>query len=223
MTETIFTVVLADDHPLVLRGLSDLIKGAGGFTIAATASDGADALEAILREKPDVAVLDVNMPRLTGIDVLRKLTRSDVPTKIVFLSATMTDSQVLDSVTAGVSGLVLKDSAPEYLVDCLRVVAAGGKWLPTNRVNEALVRETRRRREGYFLEQQLTTRELEIAKLVAEGLPNKTLARELKLSEATVKLHLHNIYQKLGVANRTELAARALRSAGTPKTRARRP
>lgn len=217
MTRPAVTLVIADAHPLLLHGLSELIKSVDGISILATAPDGKAALKAVLREKPDVVVLDVNIPQLNGIDILRKLSRNAVATKVIFLSATMADSQVLDSVIAGVSGIVFKDCAPEYLVDCLRVVAAGGKCLPLNRVNESLVSESRLRREEYIFERLLSPRETAIVKLVAIGLPNKVLALKLKLSEATVKLHLRNIYKKLGITNRTELAARALKPAQMAK------
>ena len=203
-------VVLADDHPVVLQGLSSLLRAEGNFEVLATLPNGAAALKAIRDFGPDVAVLDLSMPEMTGIEVLNAVTAEGLVTKVIILTAEAGDSQVLAAVAGGVRGIMLKDAAPDALAQCIRHVAEGGRWLPHDLVDEALSRESGRRTQADRLGSSLTVREREVVLLVAEGLSNKEVARKLKVSEGTVKIHLHNIYQKLEVTNRTALAAMAL-------------
>jgi DNA-binding NarL/FixJ family response regulator len=211
------SVLLADDHPLILQALGDLIAGQPDFDVAASAANGAEALEIMRRLRPAIAVLDVNMPQLSGIDVLRLAGRENIPSKAIFLTAVLSDKDVVEAMAAGAWGIVLKQSAPETLIDCMRAVACGRKWLPADLVNPALQRETRRRNDQKRMEEALTQREIQIVGLAATGMPNKVIARQLNLSEGTVKLHLHNIYSKLGVSNRTELTALALDPGAGPE------
>jgi DNA-binding NarL/FixJ family response regulator len=203
-------VLLADDHPVVLAGLRELIAAKDGFQVAATATNGEEALRALRELKPDLAVLDVSMPDMTGLDVLAVLNSEGLDIPVVFLTATASDEQIAAAVTLGVRGIVLKDAAPDSLIQCLRTIADGGRWLPPEVVDAALSRESERRLEAHRVEQSMTSREREIALLVAKGMSNKEIGRKLSVSEGTVKIHLHNIYQKLGVSNRTSLAALAL-------------
>jgi DNA-binding NarL/FixJ family response regulator len=215
MTELRWTVILADDHPLVLRGLTQLIATRPQFEMVSTATDGHGALAAIRQLAPDVAVLDVNMPKLSGLDVLRAAVADRLSTRIVFLTASLTDERMLEAVNLGIYGIVLKDSAPESLLDCLDQVVAGGRWLGDELVQTAIRRETARRRNSRGPIEALTTREAEVMRLVTSGLSNKQVARELALSEGTVKIHLHNVYRKLNLGSRTALTAYALgRAAG---------
>jgi DNA-binding NarL/FixJ family response regulator len=210
MTVLSWTVALADDHPLVLRGLAQLIATRPQFEIVATATDGNAAIDDIRRHAPDVAVVDVNMPKLSGLDVLRAAVTERLATRIVFLTASLTDERMLQAVNLGIYGIVLKDSAPESLLDCLDQVVAGGRWLAADLVQSALMRETARRRTGRGPIEALTTREAEVMRLVTSGLSNKQVARQLALSEGTVKIHLHNVYRKLNLGSRTALTAYAL-------------
>lgn len=210
MTALSWTVALADDHPLVLRGLAQLIATRPQFEIVSTAADGDAAIDDIRRHAPDVAVLDVNMPKLSGLDVLRAAVAERLATRIVFLTASLTDDRVLQAVNLGIYGIVLKDSAPESLLDCLDQVVAGGRWLAADLVQSALTRETARRRSSRGPIEALTTREAEVMRLVTSGLSNKQVARQLALSEGTVKIHLHNVYRKLNLGSRTALTAYAL-------------
>jgi DNA-binding NarL/FixJ family response regulator len=129
---------------------------------------------------------------------------------VVILTATASDGQLLRAIAGGAQGLVLKEEALTDLVQCIRAVAGGRPWLPSALVNAALERETGRRSATERLTHLLTTRERQIILLVAEGLSNKAVGRRLDLSEGTVKIHLHNVYQKLQVNNRTSLAALAI-------------
>ena len=210
-TPSVTTILLADDHPLILRSLADLIGGYPEYALVASVADGEAALDAIRTHAPDLAILDVNMPKLSGIDLLRVVARDNLKTRIVFLTAELASEQVLDALAADVQGIVLKESAPETLIDCLAAVRAGSKWLPEDLVKAALESETRKRESEALFDRTLTPREGEIVRLAATGLVNKSIGRKLGVSEGTVKLHLHNIYRKLGVTNRTELAGLAIR------------
>jgi DNA-binding NarL/FixJ family response regulator len=205
---TTWTVALADDHPLVLRGLRDLIATRREFTVLSVASDGEAAMAEIKARKPDLAVLDVNMPKLNGLDVLRTVMRERLPTRIVFLTASLADERMLEAVNLGVYGIVFKDSAPESLLECLDHVILGERWLAGDVVQKALARQAQ-----WHVDNQgtavLTTREGEVMRLVASGLSNKHIARRLDLSEGTVKIHLHNVYRKLNLSSRTALTAYA--------------
>jgi two-component system, NarL family, nitrate/nitrite response regulator NarL len=203
-------VVIADDHPVVLSGLKSLIQLDAAFHVVESCQDGASALSAIRKARPDLAVLDINMPELSGLDVLAALRSDESPTRVVFLTASALDAHVVQAVASGAHGIMLKDAAADSLLDCLRKVAAGGRWLPEELINGALEREAGRRVEVERIEQVLTTREREIVMLAAEGLSNKQIARRLNVAEGTIKIHLHNVYQKLGVANRTAMSALAL-------------
>jgi len=144
---------------------------------------------------------------LNGLDVLSRITSDGLATKVIFLSATATDAQILTAITRGAKGIMLKDIAPESLADCVRQVAGGREWFPADIVDAAMERETGRRVQSKQLVQTLTPRERQVVVSLCEGNSNKMIARQLNLTEGTVKVHLSNIYNKLGVANRTALTA----------------
>jgi DNA-binding NarL/FixJ family response regulator len=217
------SILVADDHPYILQALEGLLGRQRGFEVIASVGDGPSALSMIRRLRPDIAVLDVNMPGLSGLDILRAIAKDKSRTRVVFLTAAITDGDVLEAVAAGIAGLVLKQSAPDTLIDCLRRIGSGGEWLPPELVKAALTRETKRREEERLLEQVLTAREVEVVRLAAIGLSNRSIAGKLGVTEGTVKLHLHNIYTKLGVSNRTELTAMALTPPGSKPLRTREP
>jgi DNA-binding NarL/FixJ family response regulator len=176
--------------------------------VVSLCSDGAAALEAIRKWSPNVAVLDVSMPGLSGLDMLSSIAANGLNTKVVILTATATDRQLLRAIAGGAQGIVLKEEAVAELVQCIRAVAEGRQWLPSALVNAALERE--KKRLSASPTQVLTIREREVVLLVAEGLSNKEIGRRLELSEGTIKIHLHNIYQKLNVNNRTSLTTLAI-------------
>jgi DNA-binding NarL/FixJ family response regulator len=203
-------VVLADDHPIVLGGLRALLQAEAGVEIVAAVPDGASALAVIRAHEPHIAVLDINMPRLSGLDVLEALEQDGLATRVVFLTGTASDEQIATAVERGAWGFLLKEHALDTLVQCLRTVAAGRRWLPEEVVAPAIRRATERREKDVQLARVLTAREYEIAGLVAQGLSNKHIARALAISEGTVKIHLHNTFEKLGGLNRTSLAVAVL-------------
>jgi DNA-binding NarL/FixJ family response regulator len=195
---------------VVLRGLVDVLESSGGMKVIAACADGVSAMDGIRKLAPDVAVIDIAMPDFPGLAILARIAAEEIKTKVVFLTASIADYQILASVTQGAKAIMFKDSAPEDLIDCVRTVAEGGTWFPPDLIDAALERESGRRVRTERIRKNLTVRELEVMRLVAEGLSNKQVARRIALSEGTVKIHLHNIYQKVGVANRTALTAFAL-------------
>lgn len=200
------TLVLADDHPLILKGLEHLFSQERDFTVLAACKDGEEALGAVRRHRPDVLILDMRMPGKDGLAVLREMKTEGLPTRAVLLCAELEVEQWLEATRLGVGGVVLKEMAPELLVTCVRKVHAGEPWL--ERRTAALAFETLLRRETGMRELAgvLTPREIQIARLVANGLENKAIGDALAVSEGTVKTHLHNIYDKLHVGSRVELA-----------------
>ena len=195
------TLVLADDHPIVLAGLQQLLSLERDFTVLATCGDGTAALAAARHHRPDILVLDMQMPGTNGLAVLRALHPDRLPTKAVVLTASIGGDDVLEAVRLGAQGLVLKEMAPHLLVQCIRKVAAGGQWLEREAMAQTLDRLMARETAAALL----TPRELAIVRLVAEGRRNKEIARQLAITEGTVKIHLHNVYEKLEVDSRVAL------------------
>jgi DNA-binding NarL/FixJ family response regulator len=204
--ECAMRVVLADDHPIVLGGLRAFLQAEAGVEIVAAVPDGASALEAIRAHEPSIAVLDINMPQLTGLEVLEALEVDGLATRVVLLTGSASDEQIAMAVERGAWGLLLKEHTLLTLTECLKTVAAGRRWLPEELVAPAVRRAAERREKDVRPECVLTAREYEIARLIAQGLSNKHIARALAISEGTVKIHLHNMYEKLGSVNRTSLA-----------------
>ncbi len=203
-------LVIADDHPIVLEGIAKVLEAEADFAMCAKCSNGAHALRAIREYRPDVVVLDIVMPDLSGLDALARINAEGLGTKVVFLTASATDGQILALIEQGARALLMKDAAIGDLPLCIRKVAEGGRHFPDDIVSAAIERETGRRLVGEHFERVLSTREREVALLVAEGLPNKEVARRLNLSEGTVRIHVHNIYQKTGIGSRAALTALAL-------------
>lgn len=196
------SLVLADDHPLMLRGIQDLLAAAPDIEVLGAATSGGGALSMIRDRSPDIALLDISMPGMGGPEVQAELARSDPSVKVIFLTATLSSKQVNDAVELGVWGLLLKEDAPETLLDCVRSVDNNHRWLP----REVMARVTSRPAPADALS-LLTRREREIADLVCDGLSNRRIADQLQMSEGTVGIHLQNIYRKLEINNRTMLAA----------------
>jgi two-component system, NarL family, nitrate/nitrite response regulator NarL len=200
------SIVVADDHPIVLGGLVTLLKQDKSLRLVATCANGQEAIDAIRALKPDIALLDLNMPRLNGLQVSKTLIAENLPTRVCFLAASLTDTEIVSAATSGAFGIILKESAPDTLITALHAIAAGQKWLPSDFVNGASERLRKLQAEVTKITDALSPREIEIMLRVAEGLSNKEVGRLLKISEGTVKMHLHSIYQKIDVSNRTSLA-----------------
>jgi len=198
-------IVIADDHPIIIEGLSQLFKRQSEFELVAAVSDGEKALEAVRLHKPDIIVLDVQMPKKDGLSVMREMIREGATTKVVLLTATLDDEGVLEAVDLGVWGLVLKESASTQLIDALRRVSMGLRAVDPTLVTSASSRSLSRREAKREIESLLSPRETDVVRMVAKGLRNKEIADKLTITEGTVKSYLHSIYEKLGVKGRVEL------------------
>lgn len=202
-------LVVADDHPIVLDGLEQLFRLEQDFDVVARCRDGEETLRQVRLLRPDILVLDIRMPRQDGLQVLQAIREEELPTRVVLLTAALNEDQLVAALRLGVGGVILKEMAPRLLVDAVRQVKAGGRWLDKGSSNRALERLLQRDAESREAAESLTPRELEIVRMVARGLRNRAIAEQLFITEGTVKIHLHNIYQKLQVSGRLELAVHA--------------
>lgn len=194
-------LLLADDHPIVLDGLEQLFRLEEDCEVVGRCRDGGETLRQLRALDPDVLVLDVRMPRGDGLEVLRTLAGDGLATRVVLLTAAIDDEDLITALRLGAQGVVLKEAAPERLVDAVRRVAAGGQWLEASLVG----RLGRSLRQAPPEEDPLTPREREIVQSVVRGLRNREIAEQLHITEGTVKIHLHHIYEKLRVKGRVEL------------------
>ena len=197
-------IVIADDHPVVLDGLGKLFTGEPDFEVVASAKNGDEALRAVRKFAPDVLVLDMRMPGKDGIAVLGEMRRDGLGTNVVVLTATENED-VLSAIKLGVRGVVMKDMALRLLVECIRIVNSGGRWIEKSAANRAVDRLLQREAGMRTMTKNLTPRELQIARMVADGLPSKHVAGKLAITEGTAKLHLHHIYSKLNLRGRIAL------------------
>jgi DNA-binding NarL/FixJ family response regulator len=198
-------LVLADDHPLVLAGLTHLFDSEPDFEVCAHCADGQQTIEATVRDRPDILVLDLRMPQKDGLAVLRELSVRQVGVRVVVLTAALDEDEVLEAIRLGVRGVVLKEMAPKLLLQCLRRVHAGGQWLERESVGRAMEKMLRREAGLKEVASSLTEREVEIVKLATAGLSNREIADRLHITEGTVKVHLHRIYEKTRVKSRVGL------------------
>ena len=205
MTVSAIRIVLADDHAIVLHGLKRLFEGHADFEVVECCRDGADVLRAAQSDRCDVLVLDLRMPGLTGLDVLKTIADEKRTCRTVLLTAAITDDDVVEAVRLGAQGVVLKEASPETLLECVRRVHRGEQWLDRETMSRAFDRALRRDTAAREAGKVLTPRELEIVKMIAQGLRNRAIAERLSISEGTVKIHLHNVYEKLKVDGRLEL------------------
>ena len=199
-------LLIADDHPIVLEGLEALLRSAG-HTIVHRCSNGEQVLQALATNRPEILVLDVQMPGRTGIEILRQVKAEGHPIRVVLLSSSINNAQALEAVRLGTDGLMLKEAMAQDLLDCLEAVGAGGQWIDPAAARLALSAVVNLAASPPNETSSLTPRETEIVRAISRGQSNKEVARELQISEGTVKMHLHRIYEKLNVRNRTELSA----------------
>lgn len=202
-------IVVADDHPFILDGLEQLFRAEADCEIVARTTDGEQALQAVQTHQPDVLVLDVRMPRLDGIELLRKMHELQLSTKVVLLTASLDDARLLEAFRLGASGLVLKESAPRLLVQSVRQVANGEQSWNGKAIAGALRLVLQREQAVAGASAMLTPREIEVTRMVASGLRNKEIALRLEITEGTVKFHLHSIYEKLQIDGRYALMSYA--------------
>ncbi len=191
-------VLVADDHAIFRRGLAALIEDGGEFTVVGQAADGAEAVRLHGELRPDLTLLDLRMPVMEGVEAVRRIRAAAPEARIVILTTFDTDEDIERALKAGAKAYLLKDVGEEELLGCLRAVAAGRTYVPPTVAAKLAERLT---------QVQLTQREHAVLKLMAEGLPNKAIADRLEISDATVKVHITNLFQKLQVASRTEAIA----------------
>jgi DNA-binding NarL/FixJ family response regulator len=208
----VIRVVLADDHTIVRQGLRSLLERSGEVTVVGEASDGEAALAAIVEHAPDIGLVDVRMPRKTGVEVVRELRKRGNSTPMILLTTFDDDAVLLDAVRAGISGYLLKDIGAPQLLDALRAAASGGTTiLPA--VTERAKRFFEGRTSAFEAAERpdaLTPRELEVLRLIAAGYSNREIADALGTAESTVKNQTSSILSKLGVRDRTRAVLKAL-------------
>jgi len=205
------TIVIADDHAIFRDGLRKLLEVEGSFDLIGEASDGVEAIELVGRLSPDVMLLDLNMPRLGGLDALAEILKASPEARIIILAASVDRREIIKALRLGARGIVLKTAATELLYKCIQAVVAGEVWVGRESVPKLVdaleefdVPKTRR-----FSSANLTERERQIVDAIAGGASNRDVAQALSVSEQTVKNHLSRIFEKCGVSNRTELAVLA--------------
>ena len=210
-------IVIADDHPIFRDGLRKLLTLEDDFRVVAEARDGKEVLEVLDEHQPDILLLDLKMPGLDGLTALQKLQNSRTKTKVIVLTASEDKNQFVQAMKFGTCGIVLKQTATDLLIKSIRKVHAGEIWLDSH-TTAAVMRQFSSAMDPTPLggrdrdrdRSPLSQREREIVALVAQGFKNKEMAEKMFISEQTVKNHLHNIFDKLGVSDRLELALYAI-------------
>jgi DNA-binding NarL/FixJ family response regulator len=225
-------IVIADDHPIVRDGLKKLLLLEDDFEIVGEAGDGREVIEKVQALDPDVLLLDLRMPNLDGLSALQALQQTNKRTRVIVLTASEDKNEFVQAMKLGCSGIVLKQTAPDLIVKSIRKVNSGEIWLDSH-TTAAVMRQFSTGQEGSGGQASgggksrerspLSAREREIVALVAQGYKNKEMAEKMFISEQTVKNHLHNIFDKLGVSDRLELALYAIHKglhlAGEPTVR----
>jgi two-component system, NarL family, nitrate/nitrite response regulator NarL len=202
------TVIVADDHPLYRRALVEAIQGGGNVELVGEAADGNEALAIIRSDRPQVAIVDVRMPGLDGMGVLNAVVRDGLPTRVLLLSAQVEDALAYEAVEAGAAGILVKDAGADEISDAVESAARGETVLAAD-VQAGIAREIRLRRQDD--RPALSPREREILGMTAQGLSAPDIAQRLTLSPTTVRTHLQNLYEKLGVSDRAAAVAEAMR------------
>ena len=195
-------VLIADDHQVVRSGLEQLLATADDIELAGMAADGAEAVAQAAALAPDIVLMDLSMPGIDGIEATRAITAAGTATQVVVLTSFSDKQRILDALDAGAAGYVLKHAEPDELLDAIRAAHEGGSPLDPKAARVLLDRQ----RSSSASPTKMSDREEEVLRLVASGLANKAIARQLGIAERTVKAHLTNIFQRIGVTDRTQAA-----------------
>ena len=207
-------IVISDDHALFREGLRKLLEAEPGMQIVGEAVDGEETVKVVRQLKPHVLLLDLSLPKLSGLEVLAELSKLELQTRTIMLTAAIEREQVVEALQLGVRGIVLKHSALQLLLKSIHCVNEGQYWVGQEGVSD-LIHALRRLKPSRAVSEAprnfgLSSREMEVIALIVAGYTNKDLARELGISENTAKHHLTNIFDKLGVSNRLELVLYAV-------------
>jgi len=207
-------IVISDDHALFREGLRKLLEAEPGMHIVGEAVDGEETVKVVRQLKPHVLLLDLSLPKLSGLEVLAELSKLELQTRTIMLTAAIEREQVVEALQLGVRGIVLKHSALQLLLKSIHCVNEGQYWVGQEGVSD-LIHALRRLKPSRAVSEAprnfgLSSREMEVIALIVAGYTNKDLARELGISENTAKHHLTNIFDKLGVSNRLELVLYAV-------------
>ncbi len=206
-------IILADDHPVVRIGVRNMLSAHPGFDVVGEASDGDEAITQTLELEPDILLLDVQMPRLPGLEAMRAIMNGTPTVKIILLTSTITTQQIIEALQIGARGIVLKDALSDHLQASIRTVIAGDYWIGGKRVVNLVSALHTLMQQAQVPQRKtygLTPRELEVVGCIVEGCSNRDIAKQFTLSEETVKRHLSNIFDKTGVSTRLELALFAI-------------
>src|SRR6201999_1298783 len=206
-------IVIADDHPVVRIGVKNMLQSDPTLDVIGEASDGDEAITGTLELLPDILLLDLQMPRLPGLEAMRAIMSGSPSVKILLLTSTITTQQIIEALHIGARGIVLKDALAGHLKTAIRTVCSGDYWIGGKRVvnlmaalHDLMQQATPPQQKTYGL----TPRELEVVGCIVEGCSNRDIAKQFTLSEETVKRHLSNIFDKTGVSTRLELAMFAI-------------
>jgi len=204
-------ILVADDHAIFRDGLRRLLEGSDDVSIVGEASNGNEAIKLLAKLKPDILLLDLRMPEKDGLGVLEEINFDSMTTRVIVLTAAEDDRDVVRAMRLGARGVVLKQSASDLLLKSIRKVSDGEIWLDNRMTAEVIDAFKKSSEAGQRREKPLLSdREKEIVQLVAQGFRNREIGEKLFISEQTVKNHLHNIFDKLGVSDRLELALYAI-------------
>ena len=209
-TKSSIRVAIADDHPIFRDGVRKLLESEEDISVVGEVSSGAECPAMLAKLKPDILLLDLRMPDKDGLTLLEEMNFDTLPTRVVVLTATEDDRDVVRSMRLGARGVVLKQSASDLLIKSIRKVAGGEIWLDKRMTAEVMKAFSKSTETGRREKPLLSDREKEIVQLVAQGFRNREIGEKLFISEQTVKNHLHNIFDKLGVSDRLELALYAI-------------
>lgn len=211
------TIMLVDDHPLLRKGLKQLLAFEGDLEVIAEASSGAEAIDLAVEDEPDLIILDLHMQGMDGLQTLTKLRDRGITSRIVMLTVSDADDDVLTAIGQGADGYLLKDTDPDMLLEQIKQ-AVGGKMVLSEAVTKVLAAAIRRPavRPASELD-ALTGREVEILECIAKGMSNKVIARELDISDGTVKVHVKHLLKKLGLRSRVEAAVWMVNQQGEDK------
>ncbi|MHB0875944.1 MAG: response regulator [Anaerolineae bacterium] len=208
---SVISVLIVDDHLVVRQGLRTFLELQDDMRVVGEASDGAEAVALVSQLHPDVVLMDLVMPRLDGISAIRQIKAARSPASIIALTSFAEDDKVFPAIQAGATSYLLKDVTPEGLVEAVRAVHRGEARLHPDVVRKLVEQVAQSGREREPVPTDLTERELEVVRLVAEGLSNREIAGQLFISEKTAKTHISNILSKLYLEDRTQLAIYAIR------------